>query len=112
LGPAWPGPGAGRARDLEDQIGKLQAELAAVRAKAPEEVRVTRADLGGVEPAEMQAILHTLAVRQLGPDFRSRLDLQVGSNELTVRGNAEAVRWAAGVIKKLAEKSPGPGTRP
>ena len=48
--------------------------------------------------------LGKLAARRFGPGYRERLELSSTSKGLDIRGDAEAVEWAVGVVRKLNEK--------
>ncbi len=92
-----------RAKDLEDQIKKLQAELDKLRARSGKQVTLSAAEVG-IDPNAMMVFLDKLAAKRFGPGHRQRLGLGASSAALDIWGDAEAVQWAVGVVKKLNEK--------
>ena len=59
-----------------------------------------KADLP-LEPDELAGLLLKLAEKKFKP---GRISIKQSGGELVVEGDAEAVAWANGVIKKLNEK--------
>jgi RNA polymerase sigma factor (sigma-70 family) len=98
-----PNAEANRAKLLEAQIQSLQAELAKIRAQTRKQVTLGPTEVG-IDPQEMMTFLGKLAARRFGPGYRERLELSSTSKGLDIRGDAEAVEWAVGVVRKLNEK--------
>jgi hypothetical protein len=92
-----------KARELEAQIKQLQAQLDEIRKQSRTTAKVSKTDLG-IDPLEMMTFLNRVAQQRFGKDARERLQLSVGSDGLSLEGDAEAVKWALDVIRKVTEK--------
>ena len=114
--PVAPAPGRpdDRAGDQEERIRKLEAELKSLRellrqggrgdGPRPVEEAVIPAKEVGLPPGEMMEVLVKLADGRFGPDARRRLEMTADAKGLTVRGDAEAVRWARDLVKQVSNR--------
>ena len=85
---------------LQAEVKRLTAELAALRG-GPKEVRLAKSSLS-LSPHDMQRVLATLAAERFGTDGKKPLTLEASDTELTLRGSAEVVDWAADMARKLS----------
>jgi hypothetical protein len=81
---------------IEAEIARLQKQLASLARKR---VEVPKTELP-LPPAELASVLNKLAEKK----YPRRVEFKWNESALVVEGDAEAVDWAAGLIKKLAEK--------
>jgi hypothetical protein len=99
-----------KAKELEDQIKSLQAQLDQIRAKSRKDVTIPAAEVG-IDPQEMMTFLDKLAKKRFGPGHRQRLELSSTSRGLQLAGDAEAVDWAVELVKTLNGKPPAAAGR-
>jgi RNA polymerase sigma factor (sigma-70 family) len=101
--PAQPNAEANRVKELEDQIKKLQAELARLRAPAAVVQKAFRPEELPLGASELADILRRLALKKYGYE-RLKFVVDTPANLLSVAGDQEAVDWAVGIVQKLSGK--------
>jgi RNA polymerase sigma factor (sigma-70 family) len=102
--PAQPIVEAIRAKELEDQIKKLQAELAKLKAPpAPLQQRTFKPDELPLGASELADILRRLTLKRYGYE-RLKVTVHSPGDLLTVEGDKEVFDWAVGIIQKLSGK--------
>jgi RNA polymerase sigma factor (sigma-70 family) len=88
----------------EDQIKKLQVELAKLKASAaPQQQQAFKPDELPLGASELADILRRLALKKYGFE-RLKFTVTTPGDLLTVEGDKEAFDWAVGIIQKLSGK--------
>jgi hypothetical protein len=94
---------AERAVNLEAQIRALQAELTRLREQNKKSLTLP-AEVVGVNAVDLVGLLSKLAARRFGESARKRLQLTAMAQGLNLTGDAEAVDWAADIVKRITGK--------